>query len=220
MTRYTKRIWLLATCLSALAGFVDAIGFLSLGGFFISFMSGNSTRLGVGLAETSSAAMMAAGLIGTFLLGVIAGSLAGHVAGRNRRSAVLALVAMLLALAAALATAGIPRAAIIAAGLAMGAENAIFERDGEVHIGLTYMTGTLVKLGQRLTAAFLGGDRMGWAPYLLLWLGLVSGGLAGALVYPRLGLSALWIAAGAALLLALVTARIGHDGERGVARGA
>lgn len=219
MTRYTKRIWLLAAFLSALAGFVDAIGFLSLGGFFISFMSGNSTRLGVGLAQASSAAIVAAALIGNFVLGVIAGSLAGHVAGRHRRPVLLALVAMLLAVAAALATAGMPRAAVLFAGLAMGAENAIFERDGEVHIGLTYMTGTLVKLGQRLTAAFLGGDRMGWLPYLMLWLGLVTGGLSGALVYPHLGLSALWIAAGIAFLLALVAALIGHESERGIAGG-
>ena len=37
--------------LSTLAGYVDATGFLMLGGFFVSFMSGNSTRLGVGLIE-------------------------------------------------------------------------------------------------------------------------------------------------------------------------
>ena len=55
--------------------------------------------------------------------------------------------------------------------LAMGAENAVFERDGKVSIGLTYMTGTLVKVGQRLTGALFGGDRFAWAPYPLLWRG-------------------------------------------------
>jgi uncharacterized membrane protein YoaK (UPF0700 family) len=213
MTRYDKRIWALAVGCSALAGYVDAIGFLSLGGFFVSFMSGNSTRLGVGLAQGSPAVAVAAGLIGTFLLGVIAGSFTGHVAGRNRRPAVLALVAALLTIAAALASAGTQHAAIVVAGLAMGAENAIFERDGEVHIGLTYMTGTLVKLGQRITAALLGGSRVAWMPYLLLWLGLVAGGLAGALIYPPLGLGALWIAAGVAATLAIVAAKIGRHRE-------
>jgi uncharacterized membrane protein YoaK (UPF0700 family) len=213
MTRYDKRIWALAVGCSALAGYVDAIGFLSLGGFFVSFMSGNSTRLGVGLAQGSPAVAVAAGLIGTFLLGVIAGSFTGHVAGRNRRPAVLALVAALLTIAAALASAGTQHAAIVVAGLAMGAENAIFERDGEVHIGLTYMTGTLVKLGQRITAALLGGSRVAWMPYLLLWLGLVAGGLAGALIYPPLGLGALWIAAGVAAILAIVAAKIGRYRE-------
>ncbi|MFZ1966902.1 MAG: DUF1275 family protein, partial [Bradyrhizobium sp.] len=37
----------LACTLSALAGYVDGIGFIHLGGLFVSFMSGNSTRLGV-----------------------------------------------------------------------------------------------------------------------------------------------------------------------------
>ncbi len=42
---------ILALALSALAGFVDGIGFLHLGGLFVSFMSGNSTRMSVSLAE-------------------------------------------------------------------------------------------------------------------------------------------------------------------------
>jgi uncharacterized membrane protein YoaK (UPF0700 family) len=43
-----RRIRLLAAALSAVGGYVDAVGYLSLGGFFVSFMSGNSTRVGVG----------------------------------------------------------------------------------------------------------------------------------------------------------------------------
>jgi len=72
---HPTRARVLATCLSALAGYVDATGFLMLGGFFVSFMSGNTTRLAVGIARGSSEAAMAAGLIGLFVVGVIAGSL-------------------------------------------------------------------------------------------------------------------------------------------------
>src|SRR5689334_8967098 len=42
---------LLACALSALAGYVDGIGLLHLGGLFVSFMSGNSTRMAVSLAD-------------------------------------------------------------------------------------------------------------------------------------------------------------------------
>jgi uncharacterized membrane protein YoaK (UPF0700 family) len=49
----TSRNISLACALSALAGYVDAIGFLHLGGLFVAFMSGNSTRMGVSLAEGS-----------------------------------------------------------------------------------------------------------------------------------------------------------------------
>lgn len=187
-----------------LAGYVDAIAFISLGGFFVSFMSGNTTRLGVGLADGAwSAAATAGSLIATFVVGVVLGSVSGRLARSHRRAAVLALVSGLLAIAAGLSSAGATTLGAVALALAMGAENAVFEVDGEVRIGLTYMTGTLVKLGQHITTALLGGDRFGWLPYLLLWLGLATGGLIGALVYSQIGSGGLWIAAGIAAGLAL-----------------
>lgn len=217
MIRYDKRVRLLAALLSALAGYVDAIGFIHLGGFFVSFMSGNSTRLGVGLAENWPSAIVAAGLVATFVAGVVTGSLIGHLARAHRRPAVLMLVSALLALAATLGMFGAYRGAVIAMALAMGAENAVFEQGGEVHIGLTYMTGTLVKFGQRITAALFGGDRLGWAPYLMLWLGLVGGALAGAVAYSWIGLSGLWFAAAAAAIFAVASTRFG-SGEIGTGK--
>ena len=60
----------LACALSALAGYVDGIGFLHLGGLFVSFMSGNSTRMGVSLAEGQwLSAAEAFGLIALFVIG-------------------------------------------------------------------------------------------------------------------------------------------------------
>jgi uncharacterized membrane protein YoaK (UPF0700 family) len=47
--------------------------------------------------------------------------------------------------------------------LAMGTENAIFERDGKIQVGLAYMAGTLAKAGQHLATALEGGDRWGSA---------------------------------------------------------
>jgi uncharacterized membrane protein YoaK (UPF0700 family) len=208
---YDRRLRLLAACLSALAGYVDAIGFISLGGFFVSFMSGNTTRIGVGLAEGSRAAGVAAGLVLLFVLGVILGTLVGRRSGARRRPAVILLVCGLLGLAAICASLGFDGLAIVGMVLAMGAENAVFAEDGEVRIGLTYMTGTLVKLGKRITSAILGGDPLGWAPYLLLWLGLLAGGFLGAIAYHQLGFPALWGAALAAGALAWAAVRI--DGK-------
>jgi hypothetical protein len=59
--------------------------------------------------------------------------------------------------------------------VAMGAANATFEQDGEVSIGVTYMTGTLVKIGQHLAQAVAGRERWRWLPYTLLWAGFVAG---------------------------------------------
>ena len=120
----------------------------------------------------------------------------------------LLLVAALLSAAAGLAGLGVDRFAAALMAAAMGAENAVFAANGEVRIGLTYMTGTLVKLGQGIAEALLGRSRFGWTPYLKLWFGLVLGGLSGALAYNAFGLAALWGAAVAAAAFAALAARI------------
>lgn len=205
--RFDGRIRTQAALLAGLAGYVDALGFLTLGGFFVSFMSGNSTLLAVGMAQRSAGAATAGGLIALFVLGVVAGSLVGRFAGARRRAAVLGLMAALLATAAVLG--GMAPGWIAAAPMtmAMGAENALFEQDGEVQIGLTYMTGTLVKVGQRLAGALTGGPRWAWAPHLMLWAGLVAGAVLGALAHAAMGLSALWFAAVGAGVAALAALR-------------
>jgi len=204
MIRYDRKARLLAASLAALAGYVDAIGFLGSGGFFVSFMSGNSTRLGIGIADSVRFAMTASILIGAFVLGVVAASLAGRMASVSRQLKVLIIVAVALALAASLARIGFPVLTFALVAFAMGAENMLFEADGEIGIGLTYMTGTLVKIGQRLSTALMGEDKWGWVPFLLLWLGLIAGAAAGASAYSRLGLGGLWPAAAAAFVLALL----------------
>lgn len=199
----------LATALAMLAGYVDAVGFLALGGFFVSFMSGNSTRAGVGLAVDPAAAIEALEIIAVFVTGVVVGTVTRRRV-RRPRATVIAMVSATLALAAALSARDDLRLMAVTMAFAMGLENTVFERDGEVSISLTYMTGTLVRFGQRLAGALLGGDRVAWRPYLLLWSGLVAGASAGAAAHQRLGLGSVWIAAGVAAALALVAARWGE----------
>ena len=192
LDRHNQR---LASGLAGLAGFVDATGFIATGGFFLSFMSGNSTRLGVGVMTSGGHATLAAALILLFVTGVMAGSLIGRAAAA-------------LALAAALAALGWLMAAFLITAFAMGAENTVFEADGEVRISLTYMTGNLVKVGQRLAGALTGRRRWAFVPFLALWLAMVCGAVAGAALWPLLGLGGLWVAAGAALLLAVLSHRL------------
>ena len=204
MRHYDNRPRFLAIGLAILAGFVDALGFLTLRGMFVSFMSGNYTRLAVGAATPVHGSPFAGALIAAFVAGVMAGTAAGAAGGRWRKPAVLALVLLAIIVACIAATRGDRSAApTLLMAAAMGATNAVFQRDGEVSIGVTYMTGTLVKLGQHLTYALSGGPRLAWVPYMLLWLGLVVGAVAGAAMYRVLALQALWLAAGlAAVLLA------------------
>lgn len=202
---YTR---LIAIALATLAGLVDGIGFAMSQGFFVSFMSGNSTRLGVGATRDSGFALTALLIILGFVAGVAVATVVNQLCARHRRAAVMTLVAALLALAAAAmpVTSLVPALCLLAA--AMGASNIVLEADGEVRIGVTYMTGALVRIGQSLGQSLAGRPNGEWRRWLPLWLALVAGAFGGAVALDGLGHAALWLAAGlAAILAGLVRAR-------------
>lgn len=211
MRSYPRRLRSLAVLLAALAGFVDAIAFLQLGGFFVSFMSGNSTRLGVGLVQAPPLALIAFSLILMFVVGVFTGSLLGRAAARHQRITVLSGVTLTLAVSGVLVISGLPFAAAMLLPVAMGMENAAFERNGESRFGVTYMTGALVKLGQGLAAAVTGGDRWAWLPYMTLWCGLVLGAIGGAAAWNWIGSLSIWAAVACAGIATLAAVVIGPD---------
>lgn len=214
MVRLDLRTRLIAVALSSLAGFADALGFLASGGFFVSFMSGNSTRLGIGLAFAPKLAAIAGCLILSFVTGVTLASLVQRAVPSGRRAAsTVLLAAVALAVAATVHRIAPPLAVLGLIAMAMGAENVAFAIGGDV-IGLTYMTGTLVKIGQRVAAALSGGDRWAWLPYALLWAGLIGGGVLGALSYRLFSLDALWVAAALTAVLALLLWRFPPASER------
>lgn len=205
MTGYDSTDRAFAIGLAALAGYVDAIGFLATGGFFVSFMSGNTTRLGVGLASLSGEAAVAIRLIVMFVGGVALGSLVARAAGQWRRPVILILIAALLGGCVLLDGRAQPGPAVAFLALIMGMENTVLSGDGEVRVGITYMTGTLVRVGQQIAAAITGGPGGGWIPHLMLWAGLMCGAWIGAAAYMALGFSVLWAGVGAALALAVVS---------------
>lgn len=98
MIRSDRRIWPLATGLALVAGYVDAIGFQHLGGYFVSFMSGNGTMLAVRLAspQARTGTVILAGLLALFIAGVVIGTLIRLALPRAGQAAVLAFVAVLL----------------------------------------------------------------------------------------------------------------------------
>lgn len=203
----------LAVALAALAGFVDATGYLLADGYFVSFMSGNTTRLGVDVVARPSFAVFPLLLLTGFVLGVIGGALLAHRAGAKRKPAVLALVAgLLLAAALARSVTALP----IVMGLlvlAMGALNNCFQRNGEVAVGLTYMTGALVRMGQGIAAWITGRGGSGWNDWMMLWLGLAAGAVLGALVWFRLPEISLGFPAAWAAILALLSSRLSEIEE-------
>lgn len=199
MHRYDPARQRLALGLAGLAGLVDATGFVIAGGYFTSFMSGNTTRMGVELAHDPALALAPLGLIAAFLAGVIGGAMiARRVRGRHKR-VLLGAVAALLAAGTALLAGGLPVPFLALSAMAMGLANNVFARDGEVTVGVTYMTGALVRFGQGIAARLAGEPLPSTRGYGLLWSALAGGAaIGGALCL----LAPLW-AAGLAALAAL-----------------
>lgn len=210
MQRTDPPLIAIAILLAALAGFVDALAFTSLGGFFASVMSGNSTRLGVGIGTgVAGDALTAGALVLSFVSGVILATVILRAAPAAQKAAVMAAVSGLLLAAALVASVAPGPIVLLLLAAAMGVENGVFHRDGEVTIGLTYMTGSLVRLGQRLAGALMGDpERWAWLPYLLLWVGFVAGVVLGAGAQLRWGWDALWFAVAASVALTVAMARL------------
>ena len=206
MNRLDRNARILAVGFASMAGMVDAIGFLASGGFFLSFMSGNSTRLSVGVVEGAPYVGMVALLLLSFVGGVVAGSLIGRkniLAHAQLQAFILIIISLLLFAAPLIASLGYLLVGLCFAAFCMGLENTLFEREGSVSFGLTYMTGALVKIGQGLATMISGGPRLDWVPYLLLWLGLISGAAVGALMFGTFGYNSLWLPAAYAGIFAL-----------------
>ena len=205
-----------AVLLAALAGYVDAIAWQSLGGFFASFMSGNATRLGIGLAMGErGAAMLGGALILAFLAGVVGGATVGEAAGRWRAPAAMALATLFLGIAA---WAPLPHpVGPMLLAVAMGAENAVRRREGGgARMGLTYVTGTLVELGERLAGALMGRARPGtWMGPALMLGGFIAGAVLGGIKFLTDPLGALAIAVGAGVALTLLLAALTANTRRG-----
>jgi uncharacterized membrane protein YoaK (UPF0700 family) len=171
-------------------------------------MSGNTTQLAVAAGRGVWQESGTAGeLIASFLFGVMIGRLLSRLTGRWCRASVLAVQAVLLAAAA------FPVVPLsIATGtmaLAMGLQNAVIHRAGGVKTSLTYVTGTLVSFGEKLTDALLRIESApAFMPELGLWFGFVVGAATGAWLFGQLEIKALAIPAAAAAALSIATASL------------
>jgi len=192
--------------LSVLAGMTDAIGFMATGDF-VSFMSGNTTRLAVSLGAGDVELVLRIGLVLlAFVLGNALGVVIARLTGR-RPWPLLSLIAALLALAGLLPLAWqLP--ALVAAVIAMGMINAVVEEVNGMPIGLTYVTGALSRFGRGLGRTLLGERRHGWRVQLIPWTGMFVGAIAGVLLEQAFDLAALLFSALLAAALGLISLKI------------
>ncbi|MFD1199779.1 YoaK family protein [Brucella gallinifaecis] len=192
----------LGLTLTGAAGFVDGIAFMELGGFFASFMSGNTTQLGLAIARQPDImgrviVWLPMALVGLFFAGAFLGTLAVRSYGKNGSIAVMAIVALVLVLVCVLRRFGLDLIhPVLMLAAAMGAQNAAVQPIGSARLGVTYVTGTLFNSAADL-AGYIRGDvpRWRWLQHFSVWLSLMTGALCGGLGHSFIGLDALLIPA-------------------------
>ncbi len=161
-----------------LAGATDVYGVVRLNDLYVSFMSGNTTMFGMSLGHADwPRARLIGGLITMFVLGAAGGTVLSIVAGPSHRFAVSLAVTLLLSIPVLLPAFEIPAFVV-----AMGALNAFMNSVDGVAISLTYVTGTLVKIGQGLGRAACGQvSNLTWLWQLPMWFSLLAGAVAAVL---------------------------------------
>jgi uncharacterized membrane protein YoaK (UPF0700 family) len=186
--------------LALVAGFVDAFGFLTYRAY-LSLMSGNTTQsgfmVGAGAFSESVPTLLA---IFCFVVGVFVGTLLDDAGSSGRRRMVLgwvaALVAINLALTKLIAVGTLLPIALLS--LAMGMMNTTVSHVGAESVNLTFVTGTLNRIGNHLAwaargstlkdASGSGDSHVGRAVLLgCMWLSFFLGAVLSGILTPKLG---------------------------------
>ena len=202
----------LVAALSFLAGMTDAIGFLATGDF-VSFMSGNTTRMAVAISQGEVQGLWRLGL--AIICFVLGNALGVMLARALRRRAAPLLVIVALVLASAVLPGLDAFVALALAIVAMGMLNAVVEQVNGMAIGLTYVTGALSRFGRGLGRWLMGERHSGWRVQLVPWGGMLSGAVWGAWLQTRLGIEALGVSAVMTLALAGIVVLIPRAWQRG-----
>jgi len=151
----TRVQWAVAILLASIAGYVDGYGLLFLR-TFVSFMSGNTTTAGTtsGLGDFRAAIPSAIAVV-FFVTGSFLGNLLRQATRENPLRKMLGLIASGIAAVAGLEWSGWRNDGVEIAllGLAMGMMNPVLSQIGAESVSLTFVTGTLSRIGGHLASA-------------------------------------------------------------------
>jgi uncharacterized membrane protein YoaK (UPF0700 family) len=162
----TRPEWIMAVFIAIAAGYLDGYGLVFLE-TYVSFMSGNTTSTGVSSGHGDFLAALPSGLaILCFVSGGFFGNLISQSKLRHARRLMFVLIAAGIAAVAGMQWAGLQHAPseIAVMCLAMGMTNPTLSKIGAESVSLTFVTGTLSRIGGHLAAAAAGKtlkDRQG-----------------------------------------------------------
>jgi uncharacterized membrane protein YoaK (UPF0700 family) len=206
----------LAVGLAIIAGFVDAYGIITYH-TYLSFMSGNTTHTGyeTGQGEYWAAVPSALAIV-FFVSGSFAGALLAHSGLRRKWRLVFGAVAATLVLIIGFTQLGFSSGWVPIAVLsfAMGAMNTAMSRVGAQYVSLTFVTGTLSRIGVQLALAVrhapLPDSQGSWDTHLYrtllmagIWAGFLTGALMSGAMTPRFGV---WVLLFPVLVLSALAA--------------
>ncbi|MBV8845353.1 MAG: DUF1275 domain-containing protein, partial [Bryobacterales bacterium] len=146
----------LAAALTCVGGYVDAIGYLSLGQVYVANMSGNSVSLGINSARLDWPQIWKHGWpILSYVVGLVMSRFIVTWTKRNEAefgaSLAFGLQAVLLMCFIALHSGA---GGVFLCACAMGIQAATLSRFGGFNVYTAFVTGTLVKMGDALVDAF------------------------------------------------------------------
>jgi uncharacterized membrane protein YoaK (UPF0700 family) len=204
----TKRRGLVfMTALTALAGYMDAVGYAQLSGLYVSFMSGNSARFGLHLANhESDGAVRSLTIIGAFVCGTAIATSFTLRWGGLHSARILWMEALLVISGIGLMQDGQGTAGFALVAVGMGMQNILHHAVSGVDAGKTFITGMLFDTGRAL--AMLLAHRAE-ANELLVplagWGAFVAGVFAGGLMLQAAPASLALLPACAVLILAALS---------------
>ena len=142
-----------AALLAGIAGYVDAICFLRLGGAFAANMTGNLVEVGLTAAQGRwGEAAWCVSLLITFFLGVLAARLILRTHQSPRLSLLIEAAIIVVTASGLLGIAAVP---VLATAMAMQNEAV---RHGVVAVNVGFVTGDIQQLGERLIAETVPGQ--------------------------------------------------------------
>jgi uncharacterized membrane protein YoaK (UPF0700 family) len=177
----------LSWVLAALAGVLGATAFTHSAGYFVTFMTGNAQRAVLGYFRDDVLLSVSAGLL---MLCFVAGVVVASVCRRHfwvahpHGPTVLTTLSLLVATLVDVIDEGweenfVDFVPILLVVFGIGALNTSFVKDGEVSVPLSYVTGTLVKMGQGIERHLAGGTVSDWLGHFLLFASFVLGAALG-----------------------------------------
>jgi uncharacterized membrane protein YoaK (UPF0700 family) len=201
----------LSWVLAVLAGVLGATAFTHSAGYFVTFMTGNAQRAVLGYFRGEVLMSITAALL---MLCFVAGVVVASACRRRFWSAhphgptALTTLSLVAATVVDVIDEGwgqnmLDFAPITLVVFGIGALNTSFVKDGEVSVPLSYVTGTLVKMGQGIERHIAGGTASDWLGYLLLFASFVLGAVIGGFI--SVVVTGMWMLVVASVMCAAAT---------------